>query len=298
MPDPVATESSSSYSPPVAAGACLNCGAPLTGEYCASCGQKTPRPDLTLGEFLADATQELTQLEGKVPTTLKALFFRPGLLTLDYLAGRRARWLPPLRLYLICSLAFFVINSVIGTVSPATTRDMARFTLTNSDGSTTLTPEGRRELEQGLPARIFGVDRLIRASSNAPQLNRTIKSAFPKAMFILLPIFSLLTRIAWRRRLPRYPAHLYLALHLHAAWFGALAIGAIGTAILAPVRAGGIVTAALLAYVTWYGLMTVRRVGGDSWMMTVGKSALIVAAYSVCLFPVGLLLLAWALFQA
>ena len=33
--------------------------------------------------------------------------------------------------------------------------------------------------------------------------------------------------VAWRRRLPRYPAHLYVSLHLHAAWFGAFAVSTI-----------------------------------------------------------------------
>src|SRR4051794_38334780 len=72
---------------------CLNCGAPLGGPYCAICGQKDPKPDLTLREFVHETTHELTDWDGKVPRTLKALVLRPGLLTIDYLSGRRARWL-------------------------------------------------------------------------------------------------------------------------------------------------------------------------------------------------------------
>jgi hypothetical protein len=84
--------------------ACLNCGAPLTGPYCAHCGQKKPHTDLTFRELLREATQELAQWDGKIPGTLRALFFKPGLLTVDFLAGRRARWLAPLRVYLISGL--------------------------------------------------------------------------------------------------------------------------------------------------------------------------------------------------
>lgn len=90
--------------------ACLNCGAQLTGEYCGSCGQRkvVGQGDLTLREFLEDTTQELAHWEGKVPQSLKTLFLKPGQLTLDFLAGRRARWLPSLRIYLICSVAYFL----------------------------------------------------------------------------------------------------------------------------------------------------------------------------------------------
>ena len=70
--------------------ACLNCGRPLTGAFCAGCGQKQMPLDLTLMEFLHASTQELTNWDGKIPGTLKALFFQPGRLTLDFFAGRRA----------------------------------------------------------------------------------------------------------------------------------------------------------------------------------------------------------------
>jgi Protein of unknown function (DUF3667) len=91
----------------VAAERCLNCGRVLTGQYCAGCGQKKRDFDPTLREFLHETTQEPSNWDGKIPNTLRALFFNPGRLTLDVLAGRRARWLMPLRVYLICSLAFF-----------------------------------------------------------------------------------------------------------------------------------------------------------------------------------------------
>src|ERR1043166_7512458 len=53
---------------PVVTGVCLNCGSPLTGEYCASCGQRRPHPDPTLREFVHETTHELTDWDGKVPT--------------------------------------------------------------------------------------------------------------------------------------------------------------------------------------------------------------------------------------
>jgi uncharacterized protein DUF3667 len=274
---------------------CLNCGAVLTGPYCASCGQKTPHPDLTLREFLHDATAELTQLEGKVPKTLKALLLQPGRLTLDFLAGRRARWLPPLRLYLICSVAYFLSDAIVERITRRSERAVSEATVTRPDGSPTLTPEARRELEQSTVGRIFSREQIERAVANTAEFNRAVDSAYPKAMFVLVPLFALLTSVAWRRNLPRYPAHVYLALHLHAAWFGALALSIIVTAFFASERILIIMAVVALTYIVGYGLMTLRRVFKDSWVKTIAKAAVIAMVYAASLFLVSLGLLAYAM---
>ncbi len=275
--------------------ACLNCGHPLTGPYCAGCGQKRRDTDPTLREFLHETTAELAQWDGKIPSTLMTLFLRPGALTLDFLAGRRARWLQPLRLYLICSLAFFVSKPLGQAIGKRSGNDIAEITITNPDGSRTLTPEVLEELEAGIPARVFGRDRLVRAALNNDQLNREIDAVLPKALFVLLPVFALLTMVAWRRRLPRYPAHLYVALHLHAAWFGAFAVSTILQALFTSVPVVVVIGVAALVYVAAYGLLAVHRIFGDSWPATIAKVAAVTVAYSICLFAVSLALLAYVL---
>src|SRR5687767_3785518 len=163
------------------AAACLNCGAPLSGEFCARCGQKVPHTDLTLREFLHETTEQLVNWDGKIPQTLKTLLIKPGALTRDFLEGRRARWLLPLRVYLICSIAFFVGKPIVESVTNHQAREMAEISITNSDGSTTLTPEATAELERSFLARIFGKERLLRGVNNSKQLNKEIDAAFPKA---------------------------------------------------------------------------------------------------------------------
>lgn len=80
---------------------CPSCGAALAGEYCHGCGEKRPEArDLSVRHFLTDAAAELTSLDSKLYNTLRALLFRPGLLTLEWAAGRRGRYLKPLNLVL------------------------------------------------------------------------------------------------------------------------------------------------------------------------------------------------------
>lgn len=274
--------------------ACLNCGAQLSGEYCASCGQrKVARDaDLTLREFLEDTTQELAHWEGKVPQSLKTLFLEPGRLTIDFLAGRRVRWLPPLRLYLICSVAYFLSGALSESITHRGDRELAAMIVTNVDGSKSITPEAREEISRGLPSRLFGYERMEHALVNSAQFQRTVDTVYSKAMFVLLPLFALLTNLAWRRKIPSYPAHLYFALHLFAAWYGALAITTLATLLASSTTLLAISGGVAMVYGAIYGLLALKRVFGDSWPRTLAKAAVVAIVYMAGLFGASLVVLA------
>jgi len=88
---------------------CLNCGAHLRGQYCGSCGQRARSRLISLWELVRDAFGDLFELDSRLWRTLVPLVIRPGLLTYDYLQGRRARYMPPFRMYLVLSLLFFLV---------------------------------------------------------------------------------------------------------------------------------------------------------------------------------------------
>ncbi|HEX3093489.1 MAG TPA: DUF3667 domain-containing protein [Candidatus Angelobacter sp.] len=89
---------------------CPECAAPLVDKYCHRCGEKLPDVhDLTLKHFIHHGLHELTHFDSKIFRTVQALLFRPGLLTVEYLAGRRKRYVLPLRLFLVIfALNFFL----------------------------------------------------------------------------------------------------------------------------------------------------------------------------------------------
>ena len=94
---------------------CDNCGAELSGHYCSRCGQRAETEAHTVGHFMREAIEAFTHFDSRFWGTLRPLLRRPGFLTREYFAGRRARYLPPLRLYLIMSVLFFVLNALIGS---------------------------------------------------------------------------------------------------------------------------------------------------------------------------------------
>jgi len=95
--------------PPAESPGCLNCGTRLKGQYCGNCGQRSRSRLISLWELISDAFGDLLEIDSRLWQTLLPMMSRPGLLTRDYLQGRRARYMPPFRMYLVLSLLFFVV---------------------------------------------------------------------------------------------------------------------------------------------------------------------------------------------
>lgn len=88
---------------------CLNCGTRMRGQYCGACGQRSQSRLISLWELVSDAFGDLLEIDSRLWQTLIPLLIRPGRLTYDYLQGKRARFMPPFRMYLVLSLLFFVV---------------------------------------------------------------------------------------------------------------------------------------------------------------------------------------------
>ncbi len=96
---------------------CPNCGTPLTGPYCAACGQKA-HVHRSLRGFFQDFIQGLFNFEGKIWRTLPMLAWRPGEMTRRYIAGERARFISPVALYLFTVFAMFAVLNFTGAIDP------------------------------------------------------------------------------------------------------------------------------------------------------------------------------------
>jgi hypothetical protein len=91
---------------------CLNCGEVLTGQHCSHCGQRARVRVLSLWGLLRDVVGDAVNWDSRLWRTLRPLAFSPGLLTQEFLRGRRAAYTPPFRMYLLLSVAFFLSTTI------------------------------------------------------------------------------------------------------------------------------------------------------------------------------------------
>ena len=88
---------------------CLNCGTALSGRYCPNCGQENTEPKETVWTLVSHFFNDITHFDGKFFSTGKYLLARPGFLSSEYIKGRRASYLHPIRMYVFTSAFFFII---------------------------------------------------------------------------------------------------------------------------------------------------------------------------------------------
>jgi hypothetical protein len=275
--------------------ACLNCGTTLSGQFCSSCGQRDIPPYPSTRELVVDAFWELSGWDGRFVSTVRALVQRPGMLTREFLEGRRARYLSPLRLYLLASLAYFVLAAAApnvrvgerartsglsvsaGTKSrPERVADATNVSLTGGQELTAAErAEALKEIERA-PALMRPF--LRRAVGDPKGFKRGMVETMPKMLFALLPVFAAILGLFYRGR--KYPEHLYFAIHLHAFIF--LALSLVELAKFTRVESLILVVSvpSLLA-IPVYATLAFRRVYGGSLALTVAKEGMIAALYAL-----------------
>ncbi|SEW53717.1 DUF3667 domain-containing protein [Chitinophaga arvensicola] len=86
---------------------CLNCGTEVPERYCTHCGQENTVPHETFSHLVKHFVADIFHYDSQFLTTLKYLLFRPGFLTREYMAGRRVRYVNPIKLYVFVSFVFF-----------------------------------------------------------------------------------------------------------------------------------------------------------------------------------------------
>lgn len=89
---------------------CLNCGAEVTDRFCSHCGQENTEPRESFWQLLVHFFNDFTHFDGKFFSTIRVLLLKPGKLTNEYIAGKRASFLHPIRMYLFISFAFFIFQ--------------------------------------------------------------------------------------------------------------------------------------------------------------------------------------------
>lgn len=91
---------------------CFSCNSPITGLYCASCGQKNDNFRRSIFSLVVETLSSLTAFESRIWRTWAALLLRPGKVAREYADGARAKWSSPVRVYLAMSLLLFGFLSV------------------------------------------------------------------------------------------------------------------------------------------------------------------------------------------
>jgi len=228
--------------PEIAVKKCLNCGEILTGKYCLACGQKDINLQRPFWVLLSDTMGDLFSFDSRFFGTLFPLFFRPGYITRAYNRGRRMRYVPPFRLYLVISVIFFLLlvtmdiqlfdtsqikinqqsdgQQTVGQLLSDVTQDMTNKRDKNLAKNLAKNPQNNPENQQQIyDTTIRLMEGLNKVWHNPKLLNVVIADWIPRMMFLMLPLYALILKLAYIRRKRYYSEHLVFSLHFHAFLF-------------------------------------------------------------------------------
>ena len=197
---------------------CKNCNSELVGLYCAECGQKNSQL-LSIKETLKEFTDNVFSFDTSFFITLKYLITKPGLLTTEYWLGRRTKYLPPLRLYLVMSLMYFFISSII---NPGTDISLYKSDFQEKPFQFELdksSPKYDPSPEIVAPFVDFFKENFNKGVMVAEKKELTehdlVWSNMPTAMFILMPFMAFCVYLLNKKKKQLYSYHLITVLHFH-----------------------------------------------------------------------------------
>ena len=221
---------------------CKNCDATLDGPYCPACGQRDVDLERPFLELASEILKETFDVDGRAWRTLKTLFAQPGRLTSEFLAGKRKTYTPPLRLYLFISVSFFVL------MAWAASRGLL-------------------------------LDQAQSVETDAARQANFMSDDLPRLMFLLMPVFALILKALFRKRL--YFDHLIFSVHLHSAAYVILAVMLPFEGIANRNVPALILQTALLIYMVAYLVISLRRVYVTTWIGAAARALAVLFAYMI-----------------
>ena len=269
---------------------CKNCDAMLLGRFCANCSQAADVHVPTTRELLHELLEGITHSDSRLWRTLTTLWFKPGKLTQEFVAGRRVAYLPPFRLYLVLSIMFFLLMSFVHINNVVNFDDALKPASPAADASAPAAQPIKNCADIDLPGHPAWSARIKHACEatvrdNGQSWVHLVLGTLPKAMFIFLPLIAFLNMLLYWRPRYRYAEQLLFFVHLHAFFFSiAILMLLTNEAADSWPKLGG-VAGILSTILGWtlpvYTLMAMRRVFPRSWLGTAFKGVVLFFVYSI-----------------
>jgi hypothetical protein len=206
------------HATPASQAVCADCGAPLDGPFCSQCGERAlDRHSLTLSHFLKhNLLHELSHVDGKIFRTFGYLVFRPGFLSAEYFAGRRRRYINPVRLLLTCLLILAVLART-GSMTMSLGKLRLNLLPPGPPSASTIN-ETIAKLD------VFGIlnslmekesrSKDLKSAATVEKFNHELKTYATALSFCNVLLLSGFLAIVYRRRRSLYVEHLVFSLHL------------------------------------------------------------------------------------
>jgi hypothetical protein len=156
---------------------CENCGAVLLGDHCYSCGQPTKGLIRQFSAIIGDFADTVLNIDSRIIHTVGPLLFKPGYLSTEYFAGRRVRYVSPVRLLVFIAVVTFLFAQWL-TPDWKITSDGGDDSISfHSDDDDFAGAGTVADVTKQRDAALAKIDLAIKNSANVPGLDETLKDS-------------------------------------------------------------------------------------------------------------------------
>jgi hypothetical protein len=285
---------------------CQNCDYLFGAEddFCPRCGQKALPQQLTVKYFLLEFLNNYFSFDSKFFNTLKPLVFNPAFLSMEFISGRRIRYINPIQLFIFSSFLFFLVNSIM-IIKEEAGNDLVKITNSGKDNISldslkinkvdSLYILGDGQEADTLDNKYVGefVKRGQDFNSLDPATrNDKLSRTFSYSVFLLLPLFALYLGWFFRIKKQRYLENIIFSLHFHAFYF----IAGIVVLFFDRLLPGDTDILLLIVLTGIYLFVALRRFYKFSWFSTLFRFVGLVVLYGLTVSVVLLISILISLF--
>lgn len=258
---------------------CLNCNLLLkeADKYCPNCGQKALPDHLTVKYFIHEFLNNYFSFDSKFLNTVKQLIIKPGFLTIEFIAGRRIRYINPIQLFIFSSFLYFLVNSFMFLKEDYGKNDLVRFNDRNKNvlsdsveiqqiDSLFIVQNGEEidTIDNSYVGEFLKKSQDFNAMDTESQ-NEKISRNISYSVFLLMPLFALYLGWFFKRKKKHYLENIVFSLHFHAFYY----VAGVLFLLLDKLITGDVDSLMLLTIVCIYLLIAIKRFYSFSWISSV-----------------------------
>lgn len=269
---------------------CGNCSREYDGNYCPQCGQSKLDIHRPFAVLLVDLLGNMYAFDTRVLKTLKAELFKPWQITLDYLADKRVRYMPPFRMYIFISIIFFLLLGAYSNRQIDESAKKGKFILelegsSKSDVapvSDVKADDLNKTIEKkSTDKKNEGELKLEDIKKNPKDYVSRFYSYLSWSLFILMPLYALLTKFFFRSARTPYIGHFIFAICQHTFIFIIFGI-LLAAAFIFPHKQID-PEQWLLLTIPVYAVTGMKKISGKRWISTTLRMFAVWFIYSIIL---------------
>lgn len=269
---------------------CENCGNIVEVRFCSYCGQENVETKKSFHYLFTHFIEDLVHYDNGFWKAIKHLLFSPYILTIEYLKGKRKKYVAPVKLFIFMNFLCFFLTGMLSYE-----------TSTVLKVNDTLNEPNQIQVDQDtisnanfFTKKISDLDKKYTSQELFEKIGEKIKYYFPKVVFAYMPLFAFFLWLFHNKKKWWYFDHGIFTFHFFSSVMLLISLHSIVDFLLFKLGLSTIqdlLNFAVVVYIIYLFYKSHKQLFYETKMMSFFKSSVILFVNSITMAIFALLLL-------